>query len=86
MPELQELIEIGEGYHIEYKESADKSLAREVCAFANADGGKLLIGVTDDGIIKPLTIDNVLLSRVQDTINQIEPKVRAYIPQAIAKS
>ena len=33
MPELQELIEIGEGYHIEYKESADKSFARVRCAF-----------------------------------------------------
>ena len=44
--------------------------------FSNADVGKLLIGVIDGGAIKPLTIDNVLVSRVQDTIHQIEPRVR----------
>jgi ATP-dependent DNA helicase RecG len=79
MKQLEQLIATGEGYQLEFKESIDKSLAKEVCAFANTDGGILLIGVTDAGKIKPLNITNELKSRVQDTINQIEPKIRVEI-------
>ncbi len=86
MNELELLIATGEGYQLELKENVDKSLAKEVCAFANADGGKLLVGVADNGVIKPLTLDNGLLSRIQDTINQIEPKIRVQLnkhPQGV---
>jgi ATP-dependent DNA helicase RecG len=79
MKQLEQLIATGEGYQLESKESIDKSLAKEVCAFANTDGGILLIGVIDAGKIKPLNITNELKSRVQDTINQIEPKIRVEI-------
>lgn len=79
MKQLEQLIATGEGYQLEFKESIDKSLAKEVCAFANADGGILLIGVADTGKIKPLNITNELKSRLQDTINQIEPKIRVEI-------
>lgn len=79
MKKLEQLIATGEGYQLEFKENIDKSLAKEVCAFANADGGILLIGVTDAGKIKSLNITNELRSRVQDTINQIEPKIRVEI-------
>lgn len=79
MKQLEQLIITGEGYQLEFKENIDKTLAKKVCAFANAYGGTLLIGVTDAGIIKPLTITNELKSRVQDTINQIEPKIRVEI-------
>ena len=79
MKQLEQLIATGEGYQLEFKENIDKSLAKEVCAFANADGGILLIGVTDAGKIKSLNITNELRSRVQDTINQIEPKIRVEI-------
>ena len=73
---IEALIQTGEGYHIEFKVSVDKSLVKEACAFANADGGTILIGVTDDGQYKLLNIDNRLLSQVQDTLNQIEPKIQ----------
>lgn len=62
MKQLEQLIATGEGYQLEFKENIDKSLAKEVCAFANADGGKLLIGVTDAGEIKPLNITNEMKS------------------------
>lgn len=64
MKQLEQLIATGEGYQLEFKESIDKSLVKEVCAFANTDGGILLIGVTDTGKIKPLNITNELKSRV----------------------
>lgn len=72
---IDELISIGEGYQLEFKKSLDKSFVTEVCAFANASGGRVLIGVKDNGEKSPLILDNILLSRVQDSINQIEPKI-----------
>ncbi|MCL2102365.1 MAG: putative DNA binding domain-containing protein [Fibromonadales bacterium] len=65
----------GESYTIEFKESADKSLASEVCAFANASGGRLFIGVNDSGKILGTDTSNLARSRIQDTINQIEPRL-----------
>ena len=38
----------GEGYKIEFKESPDKELAIEACAFANASGGRIFIGINDN--------------------------------------
>ena len=45
-----ELIALGEGQHVEFKESVPskvRELSEEVCAFANAEGGFLFLGVTD---------------------------------------
>lgn len=52
--ELLEIIKNGENSYIEFKEEAikPKELAEEIIAFANSEGGTVLIGVSDDGIIK----------------------------------
>ena len=45
---IQSLIDSGEGYNVEFKvrvPSKVRELTEEICAFANADGGYLLIGV-----------------------------------------
>jgi len=65
----------GESYTIEFKESVDKSIPDEVCAFANASGGRIFIGVTDSGKVVGTDTSNVARSRLQDTINQIEPRL-----------
>jgi len=51
---IEKLIEEGEGLHLDFKfEISDAAkIARSLVAFANTDGGKLLIGVKDNGIIK----------------------------------
>jgi len=69
----------GENYKVEFKENADKSLASEVCAFANASGGCIFIGVDDNGKIIGTDISNTARSRIQDTINQVEPKLNVEI-------
>jgi predicted HTH transcriptional regulator len=46
--ELNKLIRIGEGYTIEFKASPSH-IAREICAFANASGGRILVGIGDQG-------------------------------------
>ncbi|HOI92048.1 MAG TPA: ATP-binding protein [Candidatus Rifleibacterium sp.] len=52
LTQIHELIQAGEGYHLEFKESPDKGFIEEVCAFANSGGGKILPGVADNGLIK----------------------------------
>lgn len=70
---IEEIIEAGEGYHIEFKESLDKSFIEEVCAFANSSGGKVILGVSDKGSIKGINTDNSFRSRVQDSLRQLQP-------------
>jgi len=77
IPDLDIILGEGENYTTEFKESADKSLASEVCAFANASGGRIFIGVDDNGKIIGTDTSNAARSRVQDTINQIEPRLSA---------
>ncbi len=50
---IKQLIEHGEGLHLDFKfEISDAAkIARSLVAFANSKGGKLLIGVNDDGKI-----------------------------------
>ena len=77
--DLDVILSEGESYAIEFKKSADKSLPSEVCAFANASGGRIFIGVDDRGKIVGTDVSNAARSRVQDTINQIEPRLNVNI-------
>ena len=45
------MIARGEGLTSEFKRSMPSDLGRELCAFANASGGVILLGVTDKGEI-----------------------------------
>ncbi|MFN4147395.1 MAG: helix-turn-helix domain-containing protein [Runella sp.] len=53
---LRELVRQGEGKHTEFKLKTNhpEKIIREVVAFANTEGGHLLIGVSDDRHIKGL--------------------------------
>ena len=76
--ELELLIKQGEGYNLEFKQSLPSrasDLAEEVCAFANAAGGTLLIGVDDKGKIVGISLDNTNRSRLQNVLNCIEPRI-----------
>ena len=57
-----DLIAQGEGQHVEFKESVPskvRELSEEVCAFSNASGGYVFIGVNNKSeFIKGFTIDN----------------------------
>lgn len=71
--ELEIILQEGESYKVEFKESVDRSLVEEVCAFANASGGRVFIGVDDGGNITGTDISNSARSRIQDTLRQIQP-------------
>ena len=74
--ELKFLISQGEGHNIEFKESFSSSIAREMCAFANANGGKILLGVSDDGEIRGIIISNNLISRIYDVARNSDPQLK----------
>ncbi|HBE44367.1 MAG TPA: hypothetical protein DDW17_02645 [Deltaproteobacteria bacterium] len=73
--ELDIILKEGEGYKIEFKEGIS-GLEKELVAFANASGGRILLGVTDEGKIKGINITNELKSKVQDIANNCKPKVK----------
>lgn len=69
---ILDIILMGEGYQAEFKRSLPsklKEISEEVCAFANAAGGVLLIGVTDGNQVEGIEVDNRILSRRQACLN-----------------
>ena len=78
-PEIKSIIAAGEGYNAEFKVSIPskiKEITAEVCAFANASGGIILIGVDDANTIKGITLDNGKRSAIQNSINEISPVLK----------
>lgn len=53
LQELTQLASLGEGPSLEFKRKVPRPerIAKEVIAFANTNGGRLLLGVDDDGTI-----------------------------------
>ena len=73
---IQSLIDNGEGYNVEFKvrvPSKVRELTEEICAFANADGGYLLIGVDDNGQVVDTNLENDKRSAIQGSISEISP-------------
>lgn len=64
--DLEILLQQGEGTTIEFKENLSSSFAREMVALANTIGGKILLGVRDDGTVSGVKDSNGLRARVQD--------------------
>lgn len=76
--DIKLLISTGEGFNVEFKTSVPskvKEISEEVCAFANAAGGVILVGVNDKGFIKGVDIDNAKRSAIQRSIGEITPKL-----------
>ncbi len=48
---LGQLIKQGEGQTVEFKREFTTDVGKEIVAFANTDGGVIIIGVDDDGRI-----------------------------------
>ncbi len=87
--ELLEQLEVGEDSYHEFKELEirgtrvrspnTESMAGEITAFANAEGGKIWLGVDDDGIVQGISKDD--LDLVEEWIlniasNNCEPPAR----------
>lgn len=73
--DLKFILESGEGQFIEFKESLDKNLTKEITAFANASGGSIYIGINDDKVVKGISITNKLKSEIQNMARNCDPPV-----------
>jgi ATP-dependent DNA helicase RecG len=78
--EIGALLELGEGQFIEFKESPDKNLPKEMVAFANASGGVIYLGISDTGKIKGIETSNKLRSQIQDLARNCDPPIAILNP------
>ena len=69
------LIALGEGHTTEFKRSMPSNLGAEICAFANATGGVILLGVTDEGKAVGVGGHNRLKSQAQTIARSAEPPI-----------
>jgi hypothetical protein len=77
--DLDILLREGEGSMLEYKEVLSSSMARELAAFANTAGGKILLGVRDDGTVVGVSDSNELRARIQDMARNCDPPVKVLV-------
>jgi len=77
--DLNILLREGEGSMLEYKEALSSSMAREFAVFANTAGGKILLGVRDDGTVIGVADSNALRARIQDIARNCDPPVEVRI-------
>ena len=74
--DIKRMAERGESYNVDFKVTVPqkaRDITEEVCSFANAAGGYVLIGIDDHGTIKGTTIDNSKRSAIQGSIGEISP-------------
>lgn len=82
--ELALILEEGEGYTLEFKESVNSDFAKELVAFANASGGRIFIGIDDDGHIVGCDTSNKMLSQIQDIASSCDPAIAIEIEKLAA--
>jgi len=78
--ELFEIIANGENSGIEFKRDnvRPEQLAREVVAMANFHGGKIVLGVEDDGSISGVQRPNLEEWVMQVVLDKIHPMILPY--------
>lgn len=73
--DLEAIAQAGEGYQVEFKRNVNSDISREIVAFANSSGGRIFIGIEDDGKIEGIAITNELKARVQSMARDCDPPV-----------
>jgi len=71
--ELELLLKEGEGLTIEFKESFSNKLDKDIVAFANTHGGRMLLGVNDSGTVVGVKLTNDLKAKINDLARNCEP-------------
>ncbi len=80
--DIRLLVQAGEGYNAEFKKAIPtklKDISEEVCAFANAAGGTLLIGVDDQNRLVGVKVDNARRSALQNSLGEITPHLSCHL-------
>ena len=77
--EILDLVKVGEGYTLEFKESYTDTIGKTICAFANSSGGKIILGVKDNGEVKGYNLTNAVHSKIQDVARHIDPSITVLV-------
>jgi len=72
---LNFILQKGEGQYVEFKESLNSSLSKEIVSFANASGGRIFLGVSDKNKVNGIVVTNKLKSQIQDLVRNCEPNI-----------
>ena len=75
LAKLQAVAAAGEGARVEFKQGCSSSLASEMVAFANTRGGKIYIGIDDNGKLVGINITNDLKSQIQNVARACDPPI-----------
>jgi ATP-dependent DNA helicase RecG len=71
--DLKLIIAEGEGLSVEFKEKYTPKIDRDLVAFANTKGGRILLGVKDDGTLVGEKLTNRLKAEIQTLARQCDP-------------
>ncbi|MFN8490758.1 MAG: putative DNA binding domain-containing protein [Caldilineaceae bacterium] len=84
---LMQLIQQDEGQQSEFKLESEKQadLAEVLMAFANAGGGTLLVGVTDEGQIVGVENAKGVIDRLHSAARRLEPSLHGVVQVELVK-
>lgn len=77
--ELHDLIACGEGPDLGFRRSLGRDLGRDLCAFANGEGGTLLVGVSGSGDITGIGKGNRARAKVLTIARSADPAILAEV-------
>ena len=78
--ELEFMLQEGEGFKIEFKEGKS-GIDKDIVAFANAEGGRIFLGVNDEGKILGTKINNERKSEIQTIAHNCDPSIKVELEQ-----
>lgn len=76
------LIREGEGLTTEFKQKYSSRVDEDIVAFANTKGGRLLLGVRDDGSIAGECLTGELKGRINALVRNCKPSIHIEVAQA----
>jgi len=84
---IEETLILGEGFKTEYKKTIEssQSVARSICAFSNAMGGNILIGIDSSGRPFGVSDKNAELSKIEEALSIILPRPVVSIQSSFIK-
>lgn len=84
---MQRLVAEGEGHHLEFKRKAQgEKVVREMIAFANTEGGTILVGVDDNGALAGIKYPDEELLSVREALQQYVRQTLVYHDSLITLS
>ncbi|OGJ20665.1 hypothetical protein A3K73_05830 [Candidatus Pacearchaeota archaeon RBG_13_36_9] len=78
--ELEFILKEGEGYNLEFKEGRT-GIDKDIIAFANSEGGRIFIGINDEGKVLGVPIGNRLKSEIQTISRNCDPSIKIELEQ-----